>query len=194
MKSFTLIEVIIVIAIIGIMTATVVSNQSSAKRDAEVLNAAKKLESEIRGVQNNVMSAIAEDIGGVKIVPCTRGIGTLCGGVDQYKIGYEYMNGNLECNTNYMLTTLNENELENLLAAQNLSIGNITIDSVNIDGANQCGVSLLFSPPEGLLFVNGAINKTVEIFIKHTHDGDCNDPRRFCRVVKINPFGQVSIE
>lgn len=67
--GYSLVELLTVIAVIGIMTAIAASSYSESKRSAALEKAARELVSDLRRAQNMAMNTAVFDNGGTLVVP-----------------------------------------------------------------------------------------------------------------------------
>lgn len=191
-NSFTLIEAIIIIAIVAVAGSVVFANKNSSQKYYKVLDAAKKLEMDIRRIQNHTIGSVPHNSGASGTVPCSRGLSFSQGG-GQYSAGYETMLLSSQlCDVDYIFGTEKAQEDEILNESKNFSEdNNIIAGSLEIDGVSASSVSLIFSPPDMQTFINGNTGKKLEIALKYSGES-C--PSKFCRKIIVNSFGQAVIE
>lgn len=184
--SFTLIEAIIVIAIIGIFATVAIIDRSSMNKKTVLLKAAKQLELEIRNMQGEAMGVALD---AANDIPCSRGVGIPGGGLE-YRVFWEKMSSDgAECATNYVFGGVNPGELQSFYAVFMDSNHRIITRTLKVDGINVDFVSLAFSIPDSGVYVDGVKGKTLEIELQYAP----NPCPEFCRVITVNSFGQVYI-
>lgn len=188
-KSFTLVEMLIVLSIISILSVSMIINNQSNQSRNDLLNASKTLALDIRKAQNMAMNSASES----GEVPCGYGIMFYNNPVlNQYLSFYETMDvpgSDCAVNKQYGSVSAGEEEYAKELVDfknQGIKIGSIEIDGVSADTAN-----LFFSPPDPIFYVEGVMGKNIKITLKA--DGK-TCPSDFCKSILANSLGQVSIE
>lgn len=70
-KGFTTVELVVIVAIIGFMSAAVISGQSQGLSERRLILEARRLTQDLRKSQNFTVSSISQDCGvlGTKVVP-----------------------------------------------------------------------------------------------------------------------------
>jgi len=164
--GFTLIELLTAIAVIGIVSALVLVNLNTGKKQKDIERAAQKLMLDIRRAQNYSLSPTASDVCvfGIKINSSTnyiiyRNDGD-CATVDDYK---------------YRAGSVTE---------ENINIG----DSIEI--LSGVGEDMSFEAPEPMTYFNGLeAADTLTITLSNSSCPTCASKN-----VVVNRFGQVEVQ
>lgn len=135
-KGFTLVEIMIVIAIIGILSAAGITSLSSGKERKVVEGEARRLAATIREVQNYALTG--KQIGGQ--VPCKFGVQALTSGDSQMFFAESHRTG-ASCSVG---------------ASVPAAIPSMTINLANgVTVANDLNFDFFFTVPRGELDPNG---------------------------------------
>jgi len=94
-KGFTLVELMIVMAIVGIMTAVTIVSLSGARDRKAAEGEARKFAAVVREVQNYALTGKQLGTG---LVTCSVGMNAIASGATSYGIFYTYRSGD-DCNT-----------------------------------------------------------------------------------------------
>ena len=144
--GFTLLELVVVIAITSILTTVVTVNFQQQKSSQEVNAAAVDFISKIREVQNNILAG--KTMSG-QIKPATAYQIVLTTNSNSYRIDYD-MGG-----------TINTLETVTLSA-------NIRVNQVYIDGSPVGNTTLRIASPYGEIRADGVTNKVVKVDLINT--------------------------
>lgn len=189
--SFTAIEMLVVLGIVGVLSMAIIISDQSNRSRSNLLNAAKKMALDIRKVQNAAINSAAEELSGE--VPCGHGIKFSNGaGSNLYLSFYENMSvpGGV-CATNKIFGAVNAGEIEFEKSREDFNNQKIKINSIEVDDVLSETVSLFFSPPDPIFYIEGNTGKTLEVVLK-VEGKNC--PSDFCKTIRVNSFGQASIE
>ncbi|MFH1207286.1 MAG: prepilin-type N-terminal cleavage/methylation domain-containing protein [Patescibacteria group bacterium] len=211
-KGFTIAELLVVMAIIGLMTTLVLVNFQAGRRSTELRSAATKLLQDIRLAQSYTIAgnsisycqggSTANEYGSCLVATpncgtpgeCknttpTNGYGIYIGSQDNYQIfGDTEPDGILNTSVDYQVIHQDN-------TSDNIYITGYKVYSPSSETTYDPAtvpVSVLFSPPEGTakLYINNSLNTdytNLDIVVKSTHIAD------FCRRVSVNLLsGQVS--
>ncbi|MFA5777501.1 MAG: prepilin-type N-terminal cleavage/methylation domain-containing protein [Parcubacteria group bacterium] len=113
-KGFSLIELLIAIAIIGIITSVTIVSMGDRKRDAEVEVAARKVVAAIRQAQNNALAG--------------KGASSSC---SQYNFTYGSSGYSMDCSGNYSVSHTLENGITFANASANTVSFSVPFGTLN---------------------------------------------------------------
>jgi len=174
-KGFTLIEVIVVIAVIGLIVTLVFANYRSGTRSSNLQAAAQGLVTDIRTAQNMAMSSSKYE----DEVPCGYGIHFMSN--NSYFL-FRDIDGDRQCSTN--------NKRYNPELGE--EIGRVINLPADIDLKTESAFlrnDIFFMPPDPVVFFDGQqIIGTTEVIV-HEHGNIENQ-----KVIKVNNFGLVEID
>lgn len=125
-KGFTLVELMIVMAIVGIMTAVTIVSLGDARDRKAAEGEARKFAAVVREVQNYALTGKQLSAGEVTCSVGMRTIALATGATTSYDIFYTYRSG-ADCNTSTAVifatnTLLNEVEFSNATTAFSFSV------------------------------------------------------------------------
>ncbi len=211
-KSFTLFEMLIALAIIGIITTSMILGRGQTENRAQLFNVAKEIVLAVREAEGLTMTTFEEG----ESIPCGFGVFFQYSSresLNEYtascKIFYENTAEN-ECSENVDMIwgSAIEGETETEKITKNFSSQGVVISDIKAGGEsifeNPSGdlftseISLFFVPPEPRIYVNGSAssdNFPLEIVVG-VKGVDCrtsfDDDK--CKIVRINQLGYVSID
>lgn len=163
-KSFTLIESLIVIAIIGILSTIILPSYFSAKQNLAFYRAANKLTQDIRSIQEKAMSVQEHST-------CTHA---------DYKYGYGIHLKENEPLKYILFTDCNGNE--NFDSGQDEMMEEIYFENgIEISELSSPNLNIIFTPPDPSVNIDTA-------FISIVNDNGQN------KTINVNSIGLIDID
>lgn len=173
-KGFTIVELIVIIGIVGFLSATVITGSHKGSDQRNVILEAKRLTQDIRKVQNMTLSSVSRDCG---IPPNPPNIKVVSSGIildtslnDRYSLA-------VDCNENKIYDAG-----DILLSTTFLSGTRITLLSP------ASPLTIFFIPPLPQTSVNTDTSITAEIRICSIND------TTMCRHIYVNSRGSITIQ
>ncbi len=170
-NGFTLIEMLVSIAILALLSTVIIANYRAGQRQVNVQNAANQLASDLRVAQNYTLSGKENASGNFP----TGGWGVhLVNGNASY-ILFADNNGNYTYDAGEEFKTLN--------------LPNKTqISAIQINGSDTSPLDIVFEPPDPTTYIDGTKNNNdAEITLIET---DSSKTKK----VKVNCFGLIEVE
>lgn len=184
-KSFTLIEMLIVLVIISALSISIIINKQSNQSRTALFDEVKKAALSIRKAQNFAINSIQES----GSVPCGYGV-FFDKTNDAYKIFFEDTTDSA-CDTDMMWGTQTDpQESQGEKESENFSGVNIEINNIEINSNSANSINIFFVPPDPLIYFDGIADKNIEVEFK-VSGKSC--PSDFCKKIIVNSLGQVSI-
>jgi len=211
-KSFTLVEMLVAISIIGMLTVSMLLSRGNTETRAQLFNSAKEIALAIREAESLTMTTLEDGAS----IPCGFGVFfqySLQESLNEYtashKIFYENTSES-ECsgNVDMMRGSALIDEIETEKVTQDLHTKGIVISDIKAGGVsifNNPGgdlytseISIFFVPPEPIIYIDGSAssdNFPLEIVVgtKGTNCRTSFDNDK-CKIVRINQLGYVSID
>ncbi|TRZ77965.1 type II secretion system protein [bacterium] len=211
-KGFTLFEMLVVLAIVGMLTVSMLLNRGQTETRAQLFNAAKEIALAVREVEGLTMTTLEEGAS----IPCGFGVffqyssqDSLNAYTASHKIFYENTTES-DCfgNVDMIYGSVLGNEVETDKITKDFNSQGVVISDIKAGGVsvfNNPGgdlftseVSLFFVPPEPIIYIDGdasSVNFPLEIVVGmkgvNCRTGFDNDK---CKIVRINQLGYVSID
>ncbi|TFB07961.1 prepilin-type N-terminal cleavage/methylation domain-containing protein [Candidatus Atribacteria bacterium MT.SAG.1] len=168
-KGFTMIELLIVIAIISILSSVVFLNWKSGEAGFALQNSAYKLSQDIREMQEMAMEAREMDCGG--------GDTGLSFGV-QFKSSWSYYLLFVDCNSNYRQDSGEDFKIINF--EKGVEISNLSPSSF---------FGIVFTPPDPITYIKGSSSGTIAEIILSLEDYPSRQ-----RTITVNTSGMIEIK
>lgn len=189
-QGFTLVEVLVVMAITGFVTVTLLSNFSLSRRNLDRIT--NQVVAQIRDVQNRAASSRQYQ----STYRC--GYGITSGGVSQFSVYVGPDSSTATCST--------ENRNYNVGTDTVISTFAIPSDDVEFmeDSPGNYFHTIFFEPPDPRTYVcsnapgsclaaQAALSSSPARILLRVKDEDCSDTRD-CRAICISPAGLIEIQ
>lgn len=171
--GFTILEMAVIIAIVGIISATVVFSDKNSSRKRELTLEAQKLAQDLRRAQNMALSSRVSSECGSKVVP--YGLFFRQSQNDRYSAA-------ADCNENNVY-----NGTDTVMSA--ISFQNVRINSLSANGSGVNNLDVFFIPPVPTTMANGSASFTSAIItLCHLRDVSV------CKSIRVNEKGAINAQ
>jgi prepilin-type N-terminal cleavage/methylation domain-containing protein len=171
LKGFTLVETIVVVAVISILSIVILANHQSSQKQQAVQRAAHQLVGDIRRAQNMAMASAEQ--GG--IIPDGYGIHVIKNS-NHYFI-FADKNNNQKRNGN------GDEDIEPAISFPS------NVEIFNIEPAPPAQVDIFFEPPDPTTYINGDSGALVDTVITLIFSGTLYE-----KTVTVKTSGQIEID
>jgi type II secretion system protein H len=181
-KGFSLIELMVAIAILGVIASLTVAGFQSGKKTSNLKNAANKLASDIRLAQNYTLSSF---LFGGDVPECGWGahFSRTAGQNSVYSIIAD-IGPTSPCEHQY--NPANE-KLRDMSLPQNILVNNLTVIDDSGGATNPNSLDIIFDPPDPTAFMNDNKDYSAEIELIGSETGET-------ALVRVNSFGMIEVE
>ncbi len=171
-KGFTLIELFVVIAIIGILAAALLMGRSRSEKRQALYREANNLAQNLREIESMTM--------GARQVVCSKTGGiTRVFGLHVKQVWRKYYVFFGDCNSNY-IHDANDEDFQTIFLEEGVEI---------VDVGVPAALSLVFVPPDPIVYVNGNL-PVAESRITLALESDPSAST----TIKVNSAGRITIE
>ncbi len=171
-KGFTLVEIIVIIAIVGFLSATVITGGNKGTDQRKIILETRRLAEEIRKVQNMALSSIAQNCAGInKVVP--SGIILSTASSDRY----------------LLVADCDENKIYD--AGSDTLLSTVVLSASQINSVNPASpLEVFFIPPVPVTAINTSELDSASATITLCGIKDTT----VCKYIYINSKGSISVE
>ena len=171
-KGFTLVETIVVVAVVSILSIVMLASHQGSQKQQSVQRAAHQLAGDIRRAQNMAMASVEHE----DAIP--DGYGIYIEKNDSSYILFADGNGNQKWNSeppDFMVEEIN-------------LPSNVEISDISPAPGNH--VSIFFEPPDPITYINGDSSAGTDTTITLIFDGIAS----YCKEVTVKTSGQIEID
>lgn len=186
MKGFTVLELLVVIFIIGLLSALVLANYRDSQKKYNLSQSAQVLASDIRKAQNMAIGGM-EDLS-LTDPHCAYCLHFSTSDTGSYKLFADNDNSSLpsglKCNYKYVPSPPHNDEVIETIDLPS----QIKIQSLDKDGSSQSELDLCFAPPKPETYINDDISNSEATIILHI-DGSSD-----AKTIKLNTAGLITVD